>query len=169
MPTVAVDIDGVVADPRHRVYFLEDGLDWDGFYSRVSSDFPISRGIALVQDLASRFRIAWTTARDDSCSGATIQWLEKHVHIQQNNVPLYMRPRGDRRTSSELKVEMFQSIGDLAFIVDDDLRVVLAASRAGIPAMTFFALEPDSRLPAFDKDLLALVHRVCRPSWYITG
>ena len=169
MSTVAIDIDGVVADPRHRVHFLVNGLDWSGFYGRVLDDPPISKGVALVQDLASRYRIVWTTARDASCRSDTLIWLQRYCPIPQDDVLLYMRFGGDPRASSELKVEVFQSIEDLAFIVDDDLRVVLAASRAGIPSMTFFALEPDSRLPAFDEDLIALVHRVCRPSWYVTG
>ena len=39
---VIVDIDGTVADLRHRLHFIQgEKKDWDAFYSHAGEDSPI--------------------------------------------------------------------------------------------------------------------------------
>lgn len=46
---VIVDIDGTVADLRHRLHFIQgEKKDWDAFYARVSGDFPIESTLSVI-------------------------------------------------------------------------------------------------------------------------
>lgn len=50
---VIVDIDGTVADLRHRLHFIQgEKKDWDAFYSHAGEDSPIESVINVINSLA---------------------------------------------------------------------------------------------------------------------
>ena len=53
-PLAVVDIDGVVADVRHRLHFIEGTpRQWDRFFAAADEDPPLPEGVALVTKLAA--------------------------------------------------------------------------------------------------------------------
>jgi hypothetical protein len=128
------DIDGVVADVRHRLHHLESRpKDWDGFFAAAQSDPPLPTGLALVTELARSHDIVWLTGRPERIRRVTRSWLDAH------NLPgleLQMRRDIDRRPARQFKLGVLRRLADrsIAAFVDDDGDVVAAALEAGYPA-----------------------------------
>jgi hypothetical protein len=134
VPVLAVfDIDGVVADVRHRLHHLRDH-HWHRFFDDAESDPLLAEGAALVADLATQHEIVWLTGRPEWLRDTTSDWLRSH------DLPgdeLHLRGNGDYRPARTYKVGVLrrlQTRGIAAFI-DDDGEVVDAALRAGLPAV----------------------------------
>ena len=134
--TIAVfDIDGVVADVRHRVHHVEGGRkDWPAFFRSAARDLPLVEGIALVHDLAESHDIVWLTGRPAWLRDVTSDWLAKQGLPATE---LHLRPNADRRPARLYKLGVLTVLrprGIAAFIDDDD-EVIKAASAAGFPAV----------------------------------
>jgi hypothetical protein len=103
-----VDIDGTVADPTHRLHFIQrDAADWRAFYAAAVDDTPILEMVALVDILARHFTVVFVTGRSSEIDWETINWLAKH------GLPtdyLYMRKEGDYRQDSVVKSEILDQI-----------------------------------------------------------
>lgn len=104
---VIVDIDGVVADSRHRNHHLEveheRDVDWNAWEAETHHDTPIKPIVDLVSALrASGKRIAFSTSRNSTCYGATFDWLYFHKVALIGELIL-MRRDGDLRPSPEVK------------------------------------------------------------------
>ena len=134
--TLAVfDIDGVVADVRHRLHHLEARpKNWGGFFRAAGDDPPLAEGLALVADLQEHHEIVWLTGRPDWLRTTTSRWLGT------NGLPdreLFMRQGGDRRPARLYKLGVLDELSgrDIAAFVDDDGEVVDAALSAGYPAI----------------------------------
>ena len=136
-PRVAVfDIDGVLADVRHRLHHIESGRrDWDGFFASVSDDPALAEGCqAALQAVASGLTLIYLTGRPERCRPDTLQWLGAHGLPEGE---LIMRRDSDRRPARVLKVEALRRIASraqVAYLVDDDAEVVAAAADAGFAA-----------------------------------
>ncbi len=53
-----VDLDGVLADVRHRLHHLDRRpKDWDSFFAAAPSDPPLAEGFAVVRELADRYNV----------------------------------------------------------------------------------------------------------------
>ena len=136
-PRVAVfDIDGVLADVRHRLHHIESGRrDWDGFFASVSNDPALAEGCqAALQAVASGLTLIYLTGRPERCRPDTLQWLGAHGLPEGE---LIMRRDSDRRPARVLKVEALRRIASraqVAYLVDDDAEVVAAAADAGFAA-----------------------------------
>jgi len=133
--TIAVfDIDGVVADVRHRLHHLDRRpKDWGGFFRTASKDSPLPEGVAMVTSSAAVHDIVWLTGRPDWMRSLTRDWLAKH------GLPageLLMRKRHDFRPAKVMKVSVLESLKPRGLIsfVDDDPDVIDAAMSAGFPA-----------------------------------
>lgn len=127
-----IDIDGVVADVRHRLHHLDSRpKDWDGFFSAAASDPVLSAGRALVQELSQRCEIVYVTGRPERCRRDTERWL------LDNELPsghVLMRSDRDRRPARFTKVDRARALSDekpVEVIVDDDPAVVAALRDAG--------------------------------------
>lgn len=134
--TLAVfDIDGVVADVRHRLHHLGGrSKDWASFFAAAGDDTPLPEGFALVADLGRRHEIVWLTGRPEWLRVTTAQWLRRH------DLPageLFMRPGGDHRPAPMYKVAILRRLmpRSIAAFIDDDSEVVDAASGLGVPAV----------------------------------
>lgn len=133
-PACAVfDIDGVLADVRHRLHHLEHRpKDWAGFFGAMADDPPLREGVEMVLEQAARGnRIVYLTGRNEQYRAQTIRWLAEH---RCPDGRLVMRQANDRRPARLFKPEALQHLAsglDITFVVDDDEAVVTALRAAG--------------------------------------
>jgi phosphoglycolate phosphatase-like HAD superfamily hydrolase len=128
------DIDGVVADVRHRLHFLDPPKSWHRFFAAAGDDVLLAEGARLVADLAGEHEIVWLTGRPEWLRETTSDWLAKH---DLPGAELHLRPNGDYRPARRYKRDvLFQlSPRGIAAFVDDDEEVIDTALRAGFPAV----------------------------------
>jgi len=133
--SVAVfDVDGVVADVRHRLHYLDRRpKDWGRFFDRADDDPPLKIGIELVRLLRDEHDIVFLTGRPSWIRDVTLDWLVSHG-LPANE--LIMRGSGDYRPARVFKVEVLNRLKSrsIAAFIDDDPEVIAAALRAGFPA-----------------------------------
>ena len=131
-PLAIVDLDGVVADVRHRLGHLESRpKDWDAFFAGIPDDPPLAEGLAVVAQLAPDHEIVYLTGRPERTRDATVAWLERH-HLPQGR--LVMRRDGDRRPARVTKPALLRQLSPgrrIAVVVDDDPQVCAALERDG--------------------------------------
>ena len=138
MRVAVFDIDGVLADVRHRVHLVDRRRhrDWDAFFAAAVSDPVLPEGLqAVSQASADGLAIAYLTGRPERCREDTEAWLARYALPPGS--PL-MRPDHDRRPAREFKVEALRGLdrgSSVAYLVDDDAAVVEAARAAGFPVM----------------------------------
>ena len=127
-----VDIDGVLADVRHRLHHLNRSpKDWDGFFGAALEDPPLAEGLRVVRELAAVCEIVYLSGRPERCRSDTLTWFDRH------GVPageLVLRPPHDRRPARLFKVEALDRLAEhrrVSVLVDDDALVCTAARRAG--------------------------------------
>ncbi|MCK9924461.1 hypothetical protein MXD61_21765 [Frankia sp. AgPm24] len=135
-PLAIVDVDGVVADVRHRLRFLRASPgDWDSFFAAAPADPPLTEGVELVHQLARDHEVVWLTGRPESSREDTARWL------REQGLPLgelRMRPDDDRRPARVFKRTELRSLGarrHIAVVVDDDPAVVDLLRADGWPVL----------------------------------
>ena len=130
-----VDLDGVVADVRHRLAHLEQRpRDWTAFFSAAPGDPVLDEGAAVVTTLADAYDLVWLTGRPERCRAETLRWLAGSALPAGR---LIMRREGDRRPAGVLKVEVLRQLTrtqPVAVVVDDDEQVAQAVEAAGFLA-----------------------------------
>jgi hypothetical protein len=129
-----VDVDGVVADVRHRLHHLEGRRSWRAFFAAADQDGLLAEGAALVRDLATEHDIVWLTGRPEWLRQTTRDWLAEH---ELPGEEIHLRPHHDYRPAPLFKVETLRQLAPrgIAAVVDDDDEVVRAALAAGFPAI----------------------------------
>jgi hypothetical protein len=141
-----IDIDGVLADVRHRLHFLDrQPKDWGGFFRAAPKDPPLAEGLETVRRLAEVFTIVYLSGRPEHCRRDTLAWFRKH------GVPpgdLHLRPHGDHRPARLVKVDALRRLSAealVAVLVDDDPDVCAAARAAGFDVLpaTWMAQAPE--------------------------
>ena len=129
-----IDIDGVVADVRHRLHRLDRRpKDWDGFFADARDDEPYAEGLSVVARLVDGHEVVFLTGRPERCRADTEAWLAQHGLAGHR---LVMRPHGLRRPAAEVKVELLARMAEgreVAVVVDDDPLVLQAMVAAGYP------------------------------------
>ncbi len=134
--TVAVfDIDGVIADVRHRLHHIEGRhKDWVQFHESAVDDPALVEGIALVTDLGAKHEVAWLSGRPEWLRSVTDDWLAKHGLPHGE---IHLRANGDRRPARLFKLSVLRRLSarSIAAFIDDDAEVVQAAIAAGYPAL----------------------------------
>jgi phosphatidate phosphatase APP1 len=133
-PLAVIDIDGVVADVRHRLHLIERRPKrWDEFFARSADDPPLDTGVALVRELAADHDVVWLTGRPERNRALTEAWLTAQGLPDR---PLLMRRERDFRPAREAKREQLRRLRserEIAVVVDDDPEVVATLSRDGFP------------------------------------
>ena len=136
LPIAVVDIDGVVADVRHRLHFLQTRpKDWTGFFAAATSDPVHPEGLELVRRLTDDHEVVFVTGRPDRLRRETVEWLETH-DIAGHRV--LMRADGDRRPAAQVKREILEAAArdrTIGIVVDDDPIVVSTLRDAGYPTL----------------------------------
>lgn len=130
------DIDGVLADVRHRLHFLQHRpKDWDGFFAAAVDDPLLEPGKQALLEAAARSTIVYVTGRPARCRQDTLDWLAIHGLPAGD---LHMRPNRDRRPARFYKGEVIARLAsehDLVAVVDDDERVVSHLRARGLPVL----------------------------------
>jgi hypothetical protein len=150
LPIAVIDLDGTVADVRHRLHHLQRRpKDWDAFFAGIADDPPLAEGLAVVRTLADDHELVYLTGRPERYRRATQEWLRRHELPPGR---LMMRRGGDRRPARVAKLAMLRSLGArtrVAVLVDDDPDVCTAARAAGYPVLVAeWALSPDDERQA---------------------
>jgi predicted kinase len=108
-PAYIIDIDGTVALMGDR----RGPFDWHA----VGSDEPNEAVVEIVRTLmanadeqAEETRFIFLSGRDESCRTETLSWLHKHLNYGSFwGTELHMRPAGDTRRDSIVKLELFNA------------------------------------------------------------
>lgn len=140
-----VDIDGVLADVRHRLHHVQRApKDWEAFFAAARHDQPLAEGLEVARRLAEAFEVVYLSGRPERCRRDTEQWFARY------GVPdgeLRLRREGDRRPARLVKVDELRRLArdaEVVVLVDDDPDVCDAARRAGFDVMpaTWMPEEP---------------------------
>ena len=171
MSTVVFDLDGVIADHRHRLHLIGVGRepgqpvkkDWDQFYALVSQDTPHEIGSFLVRMAAILHSVVYISGRRESTRLATVQWLEEY------SLPpgrLFLREDGDYRPAAQVKREALAKLRDVRLVVDDDPQVCAELSKKGyacleatwglIPGLPYKQVPEEGGISAGDAGALAV-------------
>jgi phosphoglycolate phosphatase-like HAD superfamily hydrolase len=131
-PLAVFDVDGVLADVRHRLHYLESKpKDWEAFFRAAVDDPPLAEGVALCLESAKDCEVVYVTGRPERCRRDTLTWFA------QQGLPegrLSMRRAGDRRPARMAKPQLLRSLArdrTVAVVVDDDDQVCTAYEEAG--------------------------------------
>lgn len=128
------DVDGVVADVRHRVHHvIRAPKNWVAFFAAAAADPPLPVGVELAREWLVEHELVWLTGRPERLRRITQQWLRRHGLPADR---LVMRPDGDRRAAKLFKAEQVATLargGEVAVVVDDDPEVVALLHRRGWP------------------------------------
>ena len=131
-PLAVFDIDGVLADVRHRLRFVEGRpKDWDAFFGAAVDDPPLAQGVALAQESARECEVVYVTGRPERCRADTLAWFARHGLPQGQ---LSMRRGRDFRPARVAKLELLRRLAGtrtVAIVVDDDEQVCDAYEAAG--------------------------------------
>lgn len=135
-PLAVFDIDGVVADVRHRLHHVEQApKNWKAFFAAAVNDPPLAAGFTLLRGTAEHCDVMFLTGRPAFCRADTLGWLRTH---EVHDPWLTMRPAGNRRPARETKVALLTEIARtrrIHVVVDDDELVIDAMTQAGFPTL----------------------------------
>lgn len=125
---VLCDIDGTIADCRHRQHHVRDGKrDWKSFFADMDKDTVKGDVRKILIDLYNQmYTIIFVSARPEEYRETTLKWLE------ENNLSfaftLLMRANGDTREDSIVKKEIldryFPDKSKIHKVLDDRPQVI---------------------------------------------
>ena len=144
-PLAVFDVDGVLADVRHRLVHVERRpKDWDAFFAAAPQDPPLAEGVALARASAEDCEVVYVTGRPERCRQDTLDWFRQHGLPEGR---LAMREHGDRRPARVAKPQLLRRLAGgrtVAVVVDDDLAVCDAYEKAGWRVMraTWMTAQP---------------------------
>lgn len=134
LPLAVVDIDGVVADVRHRLHHIESKpKNWGAFFATADRDPPLAEGVERVRALAEGHEVVFLTGRPERLRRVTLAWLERHGI---GGHELLMRRHGDFRPARVAKAEELRRLAagrSVAVVLDDDPEVCEALREEGWP------------------------------------
>ncbi len=144
-PCVIFDLDGTLADVRHRLHHIhERPKDWPAFFAAAVDDEPRPE-VRLINDLIGRYNerpFVWCleificTARPEEHREATEKWLQTWC-VEYDH--LLMRADGDHRSAVIVKREMLAGIRGQGFApvlaIDDHPSVVAMWRENGVPVL----------------------------------
>lgn len=148
-PLAVFDVDGVLADVRHRLHHVErsgrHSPDWEAFFAAAPLDPPLAQGLALVHQAERDCEVAYLTGRPERCRADTLAWFAAH------DLPagtLVMRPDDDRSPARLAKPRWLTRLTRgrvLAVVVDDDPAVCEAYRARGwtVIEATWMTQDPD--------------------------
>ena len=146
---VLVDMDGTLADSRHREHHVEGKRkNWPAFFAAMDADEPNPAIAEWVGELSSSYDIVIVTGRPQQYLRNTIEWLQKY---KLPFAQILMRREGDRRPDFVVKEEMLQALDlqRIAFVIDDRPSVCDMWERSGLHChrVVLGRRDPDWQLP----------------------
>jgi len=131
-PLAVFDLDGTLADVRHRVHHLEGRpKQWDAFFAAAVDDPPLVQGVELCLASAEDCDVVYVTGRPERCRRDTLAWLRRHGLPDGS---LSMRGNSDHRPARMAKLSLLRRLAKdrvVAVVVDDDDQVCDAYEAAG--------------------------------------
>jgi phosphoglycolate phosphatase-like HAD superfamily hydrolase len=135
-PLAVFDVDGVLADVRHRLHHLEGRpKNWSAFFAAAGDDPPLTDGVALCLESAKDCEVVYVTGRPEHCRQDTLDWFRRQGLPEGR---LSMRGDGDRRPARMAKPQLLRRLArdrTVAVVVDDDEQVCAAYEQAGWPVL----------------------------------
>ena len=137
-PCVLVDLDGTLADARHRLHLLDRRpKDWAAFNGGAGKDPLITATYRWLESLGDHLSIVILTGRPTTVAELTVAWLAQHS-VRWDL--LAMRPANDHApmppTSSGVCSTRIRQLGfDPQLAIDDEPAVVASYERAGVPCL----------------------------------
>ena len=135
-PLAVIDLDGVVADVRHRLHHVTGARrDWDAFFAAMPHDPVLPEGRVVVERLAADHEIVYLTGRPERTRDDTDAWLGRHG-LPRGRV--IMRSERDRRPARVVKPRLLRELAagrSVAVVVDDDAQVCAAFEKDGWPVL----------------------------------
>jgi hypothetical protein len=129
-----IDIDGVIADVRHRLHHVTSRpKDWDAFFAAAPDDAVLVEGLHRTRDLAQQCDMVYLTGRPERCRQDTVDWLQQHDFPVGE---LIMRADSDRRPARLFKLGQARRLArrqEIQVVVDDDAAVVESLRAEGFP------------------------------------
>jgi hypothetical protein len=117
---VIVDIDGTIADVRHRLHHIHGAArkNWKAFFEAMTRDEPIPNMLDYVRQLSQKHGILIVTGRPENYRDRTERWLRKHKVPYEN---LFMRRSGDHRPDYEAKAAVLKEFPpeQIVMAIDD--------------------------------------------------
>lgn len=133
---VVFDLDGTLADDRHRLHLIEGGEKrWDEYFARCDEDAeigPMTRLFRVLQKSQNGWMEIWT-GRSETVRDETVKWLTDHFIWPD---VLLMRAKNDFRSNTDLKAGWLAAAPrkpDLA--IDDNMDVIDWWRRNGVMAL----------------------------------
>jgi predicted kinase len=129
-PIVLCDIDGTLADGRHREHLVQgEKKDWAGYYALLENDSPIDLVVRWVRELYKDHTVCLVSGRPDTYQLKTMIWL------MLNSIPyhwIFMRSGGDKRPDVQVKGDFLKHLPKekIAFAIDDRPCVIREVWRA---------------------------------------
>ena len=131
-PLAVFDLDGTLADVRHRLHHLQRRpKDWDAFFAAARHDRPLQTGVQLALESARDCEVVYVTGRPERCRADSEAWL-RDCGLPDGQ--LSMRRPGDRRPARLAKPQLLRRLARgrvVAVVVDDDEQVCDAYEEAG--------------------------------------
>ena len=138
MRVIVFDLDGVLADARHREHHVRGPQrDWGAFFAQIPADPPLEAGRLRLVEALQESTVVLLSGRPESTRQVTLTWLHDHGFPA---LPVHLRPDGDRRPARIFKREALAALGGptvVALVIDDDPVVVGMLSAAGYRAELF--------------------------------
>lgn len=127
MKTAIIDIDGTLADCRHRLHHVLPGSrrNWDAFFAEMDDDGLIEPVADVVRQLSRDSKIVLCSGRPEDYRAVTEAWLDRNSVARD---ALYMRAAGDTRADHIVKAQILDGIradGFDPYIVIDDRQTVV--------------------------------------------
>lgn len=130
---VIVDIDGTLADCRHRQHFVQgETKDWQSFFYAMREDTPYKDIVNQVRELSKTYNIVLVSGRPDNYKEHTLQWLSA------NDIPyetLIMRKAGDHRPDDQVKRDILKkyfTTSNVHLVIDDRPSVIRMWKEQGL-------------------------------------
>jgi phosphoglycolate phosphatase-like HAD superfamily hydrolase len=128
------DIDGVLADVRHRLHYLQSRPQrWDAFFLAAEQDPLLEEGARRLRTAQERHDVVYLTGRPERNRRLTRAWL---AHHGLPTGPLHMRPDDDYRPARWVKRNTLRRLArnrTIASVLDDDPAVVAVLTADGWP------------------------------------
>ena len=113
MNCVILDLDGTLANCKHRLHFIEGPKkNWDLFFDNCLDDIVIQPMFHLMNILSKDYKIVFITARPEKNRELTTEWLFKN-NIQYSE--LLMRKNVDYNKSPIVKQQLVQQLRSMGY------------------------------------------------------
>jgi len=152
-PLAVFDIDGVLADVRHRLHHIEGHHQrWERFFQAAGRDPLLEEGAQRLRDALVDHDVIYLTGRPERTRRLTERWLARHG---LPTGPLLMRPDDDDRPARYLKRSVLRRLSrtrEVVSVLDDDPAVVSVLAADGWPVELATWLPHSSTLRSAQQD-----------------